>query len=75
MKSAIIQSSTGVRQVAPTTCLPFTLYIGHKVKMLKNEIAADDFLGRLHALLLINDAVIMATSRQMCERNMNIMLQ
>lgn len=75
MKSAIIESSIGVRQGAPTSCLLFTLYIDHMVKMLKNEIGADDFLGSLHTMLLMDDAVIVATSREMCERKMNIVLR
>ena len=36
MKSAVIESSIGVRQWAPTSCLLFTLYIDNMVKMLKN---------------------------------------
>ena len=57
------------------SCLLFTLYIDHMVKMLKNEIAADVFLGNLHTMLLMDDAVIVATSREMCERKMNIVLR
>lgn len=40
--------------------------------MLKNEIAADGFLGNFHALLLMDDAVMIAASREMCERKMTL---
>ena len=75
LRSAIINSTIGVRQGAPTSCLLFILYIDRMVKMLKEGIDTDGFLGKLHALLLMDDAVILATSRLMCEKKMKIILQ
>ena len=75
LKSAVIDSSIGVRQGAPTSCLLFTLYIDNMVKMLKNEITVDSFLGNLHVLLLMDDAVILSSSREMCEKKLNIVLE
>lgn len=66
MKSVIIESSIGVRQGAPTSCLLFILYI-------ENEIGHDDFLGDLHALLLMDDTAIVATTREMCERKLDVL--
>ena len=75
LRSAIISSSVGVRQGAPTSCLLFVLYIDKMVKIIKNSIESDGFLGALHVLLLMDDAVILATSREMCERKLKIVLE
>ena len=74
-KSAVIESSIGVRQWAPTSCLLFILYIDHMVKMIKHEIGTDSFLGNLHTLLFMDDAVIMSTSREMFERKMRVVMR
>ena len=41
---------------------------------MKETIESDGFLGALHALLLMDDTVIIATSRDMCMRKFNILL-
>ena len=63
LKSAVIDSSIGVRQGAPTSCLLFVIYIDKMIKMMKERVEIDEFLGALHALLLMDDTVIIATSR------------
>ena len=45
------------------------------VRMLKNAFTADGFLGALHALLLMDDTVILATNRQMCEAKLKVVIQ
>ena len=75
LRSAVINSSVGVRQGAPTSCLLFILYIDRMVRMLKDSIESDGFLGNLHTLLLMDDAVILATSRLMCEKKMKVILK
>ncbi len=42
--------------------------------MLKDKIAVDGFLGVLHALLLMDDTVILATSRDMCIRKFRVVV-
>ena len=71
LKSAVVESSVGVRQGAPTSCLLFVIYID---KMIKERIDIDGFLGELHALLLMDDTVIVATSRDMCKRKFEILM-
>ena len=44
------------------------------VKKLKQEIGEDGFLSNLHALLLMDDTVLMATSRDMCAKKLNVVL-
>ena len=64
-----IDTSSGVRQGAPTSCLLFTTYVDKMVKMIKESVRNDGFLGSLHVLLLMDDTVIMATSREKCLKN------
>ena len=75
LKSAVIHATIGVRQGAPSSCLLFVLYIDEMIKMIKNAIEADGFLGGLHALLLMDDTVVLATSREMCEAKLKVVLQ
>lgn len=63
--SAVGDVSIGVRQGAPSSCLLYVIYINEMVKMLKRTIASDGFLGRLHTLLMMYDALILSTSREM----------
>ena len=74
LKSAVIDSSIGVRQGAPTSCLLFVIYIDKMIKMMKERVEDDEFLGALHALLLMDDTVIIATSRDMCQRKLEVLL-
>ena len=53
LKAAVIDGTIGVRQGAPTSCLLFIIYIDVMVRMIKNAIATDGFLGALHVLLLM----------------------
>ena len=62
-KSAVIESSIGVRQGAATSCMLFIIYLDIMVKMIK-RVEDDDFLKSNHALLLMDDTVLLATSRK-----------
>lgn len=75
LKSAIIDASIGVRQGAPSSYLLFVIYVDHMVRMLKRIIPTDGFLGNLHSLLLMDDTVILATSREMCEKKLSVVCQ
>ena len=73
--SAIVTASVGVRQGAPSSCLLFLIYIDQMVKMLNDEIGTDGFLGTLHALLLMDDTVLVATSREKCLKKMDVVMR
>ena len=51
-KGVTISTCKGVRQGAPTSCLLFVLYIDNLVKMLKQSLAEDGFLGMFNTLSL-----------------------
>ena len=61
---AIISASVGLRQGAPTSCFLFTMYLDGFVKNLKEIAGTDGFLSWVHTLLLMDDTVIFATTRE-----------
>ena len=74
LNSVAISSSSGVRQGAPTSCLLFVTYVDKMVKMIKDSVQSDGFLGGLHVLMLMDDTVIMATSREKCLKKLEAVL-
>ena len=75
LNSTAISTSTGVRQGAPTSCLLFITYVDKMIKMIKEKVPFDGYLGDLHALMLMDDTVILATSREMCTDKFNTVLE
>ena len=74
LNSITISTSSGVRQGAPTSCLLFITYVDKMIKIIKEAVPVDGFLGELHALMLMDDTVILATSREMCLNKFNAVL-
>ena len=70
LKSAIINSSVGVKQGAPMSCLLFVFYIDIMINMI-NEYGSDGFLGDLHTILLMDDTAILATSMDACKQKLD----
>ena len=75
LNSITISTSSGVRQGAPTSCLLFIVYVDKMIRMIKEAVPVDGFLGNLHALMLMDDTVILATSRDMCIKKMKVVLE
>ena len=75
LRSATMTTTIGVRQGAPTNCLLFVVYIDKLVRMLKQAIPTENFLGNLHCVLLMDDAVILVTSRDMCQHKLEILME
>lgn len=61
--TAIITTVIGVRQGSPTSCLLFILYVNDLIKLIKETCEPDGFLSWLHLLMLMDDTVLLATSR------------
>ncbi len=74
LRSAVISATVGVRQGASTSCLLFALYVDFLVRTMKERYASDGFLGTLHMLLLMDDTVILATTRQAAAKKFQILL-
>ena len=71
--TALITTTIGLRQGFPTSCLLFTLYINGLVRKMKTCCGIDGFLGLIHYLLLMDDTVILATTREMCLKKLGIL--
>ena len=61
--TAIIISTIGVKQGFPTSCIVFVLYLNEFVKAIKTRCPDDGFLKWVHCLLLMDDTVLLATTR------------
>jgi hypothetical protein len=57
--AAVITATVGVRQGSPTSCFLFTIFVNPLFRMCRD----DGFLGWLHILMLMDDTVLLATSR------------
>ena len=71
LRTASVNASIGVRQGAPTSCLLFTAYVDQLSQMLKSQHTADGFLGGLHLMLLMDDTIIMSTTRKEIESKLS----
>ena len=61
--TAIITATVGVRQGSPTSCILFVLFVNDLIKLIKDNCGLDGFLSWLHVLVLMDDTVILSTSR------------
>ena len=75
LRTALISTSIGIRQGSPTSCFLFTLVVNDLIRNLKTKTAPDGFLGWLHVLMLMDDAVILATNRQRALQKLNILTE
>mgnify|MGYP001545129845 CR=1 FL=1 len=69
-----ITSSMGVRQGSPTSCFLFTFYVNQLLQMLQEQCPPDDFLAETHALMLMDDTVLLATDRESAEKKVEILM-
>ena len=72
MGSAIIDAKMGVRQGGSTSCSLFTFYINDTIRAL-NSCEADGFLGNDHILLLMDDTILLATSRDKMHHKLTLL--
>ena len=59
-----ISTTIGVRQGSPTSCFLFIIFVEMLIRLIKNNIEVDSFLGWLHIMMLMDDTVILASSRE-----------
>ena len=60
----VMTATLGVRQGSPTSCVLFIMFMNELVRLLKEGCAPDGFLGWLHSLVLMDDTVLLSTSRE-----------
>ena len=59
---AVMTATLGVRQGSPTSC-PFIVFMNELIRLLKERCAPDGVLAWLHTLVLMDNTVLLATSR------------
>ena len=62
----------GVKQGASTSCILFIAFVDRMMKMINNNYLHDGFLGKLQVLLLMDDTVLLATSRKELSKKFQI---
>ena len=73
--STVITAIIGVKQGSPTSCFLFILFVDEFIKLVKGRSGVDGFLQWLHLLMLMDDTVIFATSRQGLIDKLNLLAQ
>ena len=71
--TVLITCTIGVRQGSPTSVFLFIIYVDVLIKMIKTRSLPDGFLSWLHVLMLMDDTVIFATSREQLTMKLKIL--
>jgi len=73
--TTIITAVIGVKQGSPTSCFLFILFVDEFVRLVKGRSGLDGFLKWLHLLMLMDDTVLMATSREGLKEKLNVLAE
>ena len=71
--ATIITAVIGVKQGSPTSCFLFILFVDEFIKLVKDRSGLDGFLQWLHLLMLMDDTVLIATSRERLIEKLNLL--
>ena len=71
--STLITSTIGVRQGSPTSCYLFVIFVDVLILLIKSRCSSEPILGWLHSLMLMDDTVILATSREKMEEKLKLL--
>ena len=63
LNSEYVKASIGVKQGGPMSCLLFVIYLNVLAVMIK-ALGNDSYLNDIHALMLMDDTVLLATTRE-----------
>ena len=71
----IITAAVGVKQGSPTSCFLFILFVDELIRLVKERSGLDGFLNWLHLLMLMDDTVLFATSRERLVEKLNLLAE
>ena len=74
LNSEIIKATIGVKQGGPMSCILFIIYLNVMVVMMK-VLGNDSFLKDLHLMVLMDDTVLVASSREMIIKKFEILMK
>ena len=72
--AVVITVTVGVGQGSPSSCFLLAFFKNDLIRAFKRRCTADSFLEWLHCLTLIDDTVILATSRERCKEKNDVLL-
>ena len=71
--TVVITCTIGVKQGSPTSVFLFIIYVDVLIKMVRSKSPLDGFLSWLHVLMLMDDTIIFATSREKLVEKLGIL--
>ncbi len=71
--TAMFVATIEVRQGSPTSCLLFIIYVNDLIKLIKDNCNDDGFLKWLHILILMDDTVLLSTTRERMIQKLSLM--
>ena len=73
--SIIINAILGLKQGSPTSGILFIIYLNELIKLYHSRCTEDGFLKWVHCLLLMDDSVLLSTSRHRAIEKLRIMME
>ena len=74
LNSEYIRATIGVKQGGPMSCILFIIYLNIMVLMMK-VLGNDSFLADLHLMVLMDDTVLLGTTREMIIKKFTILME
>ena len=74
LNSEYIKATIGVKQGGPMSCILFIIYLNVMVIMIKT-LGDDSFLRDLHLMVLMDDTVLVASTKEMVIKKFEIMME
>lgn len=71
--TSVLTSKIGVRQGSPTSCLLFILFVNQMIRLIKSNCGQDGFLQWLHLLVLMDDTVLLSTTRRGMKQKLTLL--
>ena len=72
--ATLITAIMGVKQGSPTSCFLFIVFVDEFIRLVKERSGIDGFLKWLHFLMLMDDTVLIATSRERLIEKLNLLV-
>ena len=74
LNSEYIKATIGVKQGGPMSCILFIIYLNIMVVMIK-ALGDDSFLRDLHLMVLMDDTVLVASSKEMVIKKFEVLMK
>ena len=74
LNSEYVKATIGVKQGGPMSCLLFIIYLNILAVMIR-RLGNDSFLNDIHALMLMDDTVLLATNRTRMIEKFTVLMQ